>query len=69
MRNDITALCVTTWGAVLEFRGWHYNGRSLLMGSSFKAVAHVADPNAIDAGQFIRTDEIKLIIRKKHDRT
>ena len=63
MRTDIEKLCVTTWGAVLEFKGWHFNGNGAA--DKLKIVAHIADPDAIDSGQFIRPDEIVLIARKK----
>lgn len=62
MRTDVKESCVTTWGAVLEFRGWRYNGKDV---KRMKMIAHIADPNAIDSGQYIRADEIVLIVRKK----
>lgn len=62
MRQDIQQLCVTTWGAVLEFRGWHYNGKTA---DKLKIFAHVACPHSIDSGQYIGTDEVTLIARKK----
>lgn len=62
MRSDVKELCVTTWGAVLEFRGWHYTGRDV---KRMKMVALIADPAAIDSGQYIGSDEIVLIARKK----
>lgn len=57
MRANIKALCVTTWGAVLELKGlWKYAGKLLV---------DVADPDAIDSGQYISIDDIVLIARKK----
>jgi hypothetical protein len=71
MRQDINALCITTWGAVLEFKGWHSQSLFAITGrytgrhASYITVAHVADPDAIDCGQFINAHEIVLIARKK----
>lgn len=71
MRTDIKELCVTTWNAVLEFKGWHHNRElapTYFNRKRYEAVAHIADPNAIDCGQYISINDIKLIIRKKYDR-
>lgn len=69
MRHDIKALCVTTWGAVLEFKGWYQNENEPITPYArhrfYRPVALVADPDAIDCGQFISAHEIKLIIRRK----
>lgn len=56
MRKNIQQLCVTDWGAVLELKKVY----------KFAEVALVADPYAVDAGQFIGINEIVLIARKKH---
>lgn len=53
MRKGIKTLCVTTWGAVLEVKEVHQIGLT------------VADPDAIDAGQYILVNEITLIARVK----
>jgi hypothetical protein len=53
MRKNIKKLCVTTWGAVLEVKQMHNIGLT------------VADPDAIDAGQYILVNEIILIATVK----
>lgn len=67
MRSNINQLCVTKWGAVLEFKGWHSNSIEPFAPNHkwYRPVAHVADPDAIDCGQFISAHEIVLIARKK----
>jgi hypothetical protein len=61
MRPNINALCVTAWGALLEFKGWHHNSADL----HAPTLAHIADPYAIDSGMYIDAREIVLIARKK----
>lgn len=56
MRQDIKMLCVTNWGAVVEFKWW-INAK--------KTLARIADTDAVDAGMIISRDEIKLVARIK----
>jgi hypothetical protein len=59
MRKNIKRLCVTTWGAVLEVKRIMYTpGGSIIS-------CLVADPDAIDSGQYISADEIILIATVK----
>lgn len=75
MRKDIKMLCVTNWGAVLELVTYpkYYSTEYLyqycpireIERVHFNTLITVADPDAIDAGQVIALDEIKLVIRRK----
>lgn len=65
MRHEISQLCVTTWGAVLEFRGFHSTAVSPC-GKKYVTIAHVADPNAVDSGQYISVSNIILIAKLKN---
>lgn len=71
MRKDIKMLCVTNWGAVLELithpYSWcqDYRFKPERTYKVFKNLVAVADPDAIDAGQILLLDEIKLVIRRK----
>lgn len=61
MRPNIKQLCVTTWGAVLEVSSIrHYESDNFYIGT-----ACVHDPNAIDAGMYISTNDIVLIAKVK----
>lgn len=66
MRSNIKMLCVTNWGTVLELitepvARTPYSNKLWL-----KSILTVADPNAIDAGQEIRVNDIKLVARIKY---
>lgn len=67
MRADIKMLCVTNWGAVLELvtHPYRYGRGENNHVKLFMRVVCIADPDAIDAGQTISLDEIKLVIRRK----
>lgn len=67
MRTDIKMLCVTNWNAILELRTqpykeWEYGA---VIARKYHNILTVADPDAIDAGQVIALNEIKLVIRLK----
>lgn len=65
-------LCVTTWGAVLELKthpyswGTQYLPRREKIIKEFARNLLVADPNAVDAGQYINLTDITLIARVKY---
>ena len=75
MRADIKMLCVTNWGAVLELVThpkyysieylYQYCPMREIERVNFYKYVTVADPDAIDAGQTISLDEIKLVARRK----
>lgn len=74
MKADINMLCVTNWGAVLELKthpkyysaDYLYGYRQIRIERiKFYKFVTVADPDAIDAGQTISLDEIKLVARRK----
>lgn len=73
MRAGIKMLCVTNWGAVLELKTHPYfwvttykhDNTKMPAQQCFNEVLTVADPDAIDAGQTISLDEIKLVVRRK----
>lgn len=63
MRSNIRLLCVTTWNAVLELK----TDTKFQLDNEicFLAYLSVADPDAIDSGQWIGIEEIKLVARIK----
>lgn len=72
MRKDIKRLCVTNWGAVLELISPTYyiihtpcSQDFVKSEKQFYNIIRVADPDAIDAGQYISLSEIKLVAKVK----
>jgi hypothetical protein len=64
-------LCVTTWGAVLELKTWpwswctEYLPKREKITKEFATHLLVADPDAVDAGQYINLADITLVARVK----